>query len=102
MTWRGPFIFREVVRRQALPDSTSRPIFPLRGLESLDNFAPLLSLAEQIHIYGEGEAAGKTDVSRRFPWNEEMGRKGLRENAAYRVRPDGYIGRVLRLRPVSR
>jgi hypothetical protein len=27
-----------------------------------------------------------------FPWQARMGRAGLRRNAVYLIRPDGYIG----------
>jgi 2-polyprenyl-6-methoxyphenol hydroxylase-like FAD-dependent oxidoreductase len=62
-----------------------------------DNFTPLTSMDWQVHVYGE--AAPKIDAvcERRnlpmhvFPWRPEVGRKGLRRNAVYLVRPDGYV-----------
>src|SRR5882757_6687267 len=62
-----------------------------------DNFAPLTSLDWQIHVYGDGapEIQAVCDARRLplhvFPWRPEMGRTGLRRNAVYLVRPDGYV-----------
>lgn len=62
-----------------------------------DNFAPLTSLEWQMHVYGEAtsEIQGVCDVRgiplHVFPWRSEMGRIGLHRNAAYLVRPDGYV-----------
>lgn len=60
----------------------------LPWVESVDNFASLKSLQWQTHIYGEK----KLDSAICFDWNQEMEQKGLTRNAAYVVRPDGYIG----------
>jgi 2-polyprenyl-6-methoxyphenol hydroxylase-like FAD-dependent oxidoreductase len=61
------------------------------------NFAPLNSLDWQIHVYGEA-ASGLQALSDRqkiplhvFAWNSTMEPAGLRRNAAYLVRPDGYV-----------
>jgi 2-polyprenyl-6-methoxyphenol hydroxylase-like FAD-dependent oxidoreductase len=62
-----------------------------------DNFAPLTSLAWQIHVYGEAMQQMRALCSERrlplhvFPWRPEMKRAGLQRNAAYLVRPDGYV-----------
>ena len=62
-----------------------------------DNFAPLTSLAWQIHVYGYAAPETKAVCDARklplhvFPWRPEMHRAGLRRNAAYLVRPDGYV-----------
>src|SRR5206468_2031360 len=48
----------------------------LPWVEGADNFAPLRSLAWQVHV---------------FPWWPEIRRTGLRRNALYLVRPDGYV-----------
>jgi len=64
----------------------------------LDNFTPLMALTWQVHVYGD--ATGETQsacVERKlplhvFPWRPEMDRAGLRRNAVYLVRPDGYVG----------
>lgn len=62
-----------------------------------DNFAPLQSLDWQLHVYGD-PAPQLHALNRQwnlpthvFPWNAEMKRKGLKRNALYLVRPDGYI-----------
>ncbi|HEX5475849.1 MAG TPA: FAD-dependent monooxygenase [Vicinamibacterales bacterium] len=62
-----------------------------------DNFSPLTSLAWQVHVYGEPRAAlVQACASRRiplhgFPWVPAMDRCGLIRDAAYLVRPDGYV-----------
>lgn len=62
-----------------------------------DNFAPLRSLQWQVHVYGT-PAPGLADQCAAlglslhlFPWEHSMQRAGLRENALYLVRPDGYV-----------
>src|SRR5208282_378551 len=58
-----------------------------------DNFAPLTSLAWQVHVYGDAapEIQALCDARKlplhSFPWRPEMHRAGLRRNAAYLVRP---------------
>jgi hypothetical protein len=62
-----------------------------------DNFAPLASLAWQVHVYGEvrpevAEACAQLQIPlHHFAWQSEMGRVGLHRAALYLVRPDGYI-----------
>jgi hypothetical protein len=62
-----------------------------------DNFTPLSSLDWQVHVYGEASAEIRTACDRRklplrvFAWSPAMGRAGLRRDAVYLVRPDGYI-----------
>ena len=62
-----------------------------------DNFAPLASLNWQVHIYGEAApairavCAGKNLPLHIFFWRAEMGRAGLRRDAVYLLRPDGYV-----------
>ncbi|HYO77379.1 MAG TPA: FAD-dependent monooxygenase [Thermoanaerobaculia bacterium] len=54
------------------------------------NFDALKSLGWQVHVYGE--ARPETDVPLHvFPWTAEAERAGLQRNAAYLVRPDGYV-----------
>ena len=66
------------------------------GIEQ-DNFAPLTSLAWQVHVYGEATSEAQQFCSQRnlplhvFPWRPEMNHAGLQRNAVYVVRPDGYI-----------
>jgi 2-polyprenyl-6-methoxyphenol hydroxylase-like FAD-dependent oxidoreductase len=65
--------------------------------EYRDNFAPLTSLDWQIHVYGEAMPEMRALCHERrlplqvFPWRSEMKRAGLGRNAAYLVRPDGYV-----------
>lgn len=67
------------------------------GIEG-DNFRPLGSLDWQVHVYGEATEEVRSVCEARklalhvFPWRREMGRAGLRRNAVYVVRPDGYVG----------
>jgi hypothetical protein len=62
-----------------------------------DNFAPLASLDWQVHVYGDPRPGLRTACERRklplhvFPWHPEMRPSGLRRNALYLVRPDGYV-----------
>jgi hypothetical protein len=63
-----------------------------------DNFAPLVSLDWQLHVYGDVtpeisqvcKAAGLP--LHPFPWQDAMRSAGLVRNAVYLIRPDGYIG----------
>jgi 2-polyprenyl-6-methoxyphenol hydroxylase-like FAD-dependent oxidoreductase len=63
-----------------------------------DNFTPLTSLAWQIHVYGDATPEIQAVCAARklplhvFPWRPQTGRTGLRRNAVYLVRPDGYVG----------
>jgi hypothetical protein len=65
-----------------------------------DNFMPLRSLDWQVHAYGDAGPEIKALCEERalplhiFPWRPQMGRAGLRRNAVYLVRPDGYVGLV--------
>ncbi len=62
-----------------------------------DNFRPLTSLDWQVHVYGDAAPEIQAVCDSRklplhvFPWRPEMGRAGLRRNAVYLVRPDGYV-----------
>jgi len=62
-----------------------------------DNFAPLTSFAWQIHIYGAAPPEIEKLCRERkiqlcvFPWRDEVSRTGLRHNALYLIRPDGYV-----------
>jgi len=65
-----------------------------------DNFAPLKSLDWQAHVYGEATPEMQAACDGRklplhvFPWRSGMSRTGLRRNAVYLVRPDGYVALV--------
>jgi hypothetical protein len=62
-----------------------------------DNFSPLKSLRWQAHVYGDAS----NDLRERcqqlgielcvFAWRPGMRRAGLRRDALYLVRPDGYV-----------
>ena len=63
-----------------------------------DNFTPLTSLDWQVHVYGDvapeiqAVCDGRKLPLHVFPWRPEVRRTGLRRNAVYLVRPDGYVG----------
>jgi hypothetical protein len=62
-----------------------------------DNFAPLTSLAWQVHVYGEARGAlADACAELRLPlhvfaWQAAMRPAGLAKDALYLVRPDGYV-----------
>ncbi|GJD52924.1 6-methylpretetramide 4-monooxygenase [Methylobacterium crusticola] len=62
-----------------------------------DNFAPLRSLDWQVHVYGEARpgleraAAGLGLPLHAFPHDAAADAAGLGRDAAYLVRPDGYV-----------
>jgi 2-polyprenyl-6-methoxyphenol hydroxylase-like FAD-dependent oxidoreductase len=64
----------------------------------LDNFTPLMAVTWQVHVYGDATSETQSACVERklplhvFPWRPEMDRAGLRRNAGYLVRPDGYVG----------
>ena len=66
-----------------------------------DNFAVLQSLAWQLHVYGDAssavvEAAQQLGLQlHRFPWSEHAREAGVGRDAAYLVRPDGYVALAL-------
>jgi hypothetical protein len=68
----------------------------LNGVDK-GNFAALTSLDWQVHVYGEAAPKIQTACAERklplhvFPWRPGMGRTGLRRDAVYLVRPDGYV-----------
>jgi 2-polyprenyl-6-methoxyphenol hydroxylase-like FAD-dependent oxidoreductase len=68
--------------------------------EDGDNFTALRSLDWQVHVYGEATPGIRALCDRHnlpvhvFPWSPEIAATGLRRNALYVVRPDGYIGLV--------
>ena len=62
-----------------------------------DNFSALKSLDWQLHVYGQASAEVRAFASERklplhvFPWRAETAISGLRRDALYLIRPDGYI-----------
>lgn len=68
------------------------------GSSPTDNFTPLTSIEWQVHVYGTA-STNLVDACRQrglalhsFPWSAAAGAAGLRQDALYLVRPDGYIG----------
>lgn len=66
-----------------------------------DNFAPLRALAWQVHVYGEarpGLSAAAAELGlplHAFAWSGTADAAGLGRDAAYLVRPDGYVALAL-------
>ncbi len=62
-----------------------------------DNFEPLKSLDWQVHVYGETgqdlrEAAQNAGLAlHQFDWSEAARTAGLKRDALYLIRPDGYV-----------
>ena len=62
-----------------------------------DNFEPLSSLKWQVHVYGSASPELRAFCATRhlpvhvFSWRTEIERAGLQRNAAYLLRPDGYV-----------
>jgi 2-polyprenyl-6-methoxyphenol hydroxylase-like FAD-dependent oxidoreductase len=63
-----------------------------------DNFDPLVSLDWQAHVYGDAPAGVTKLCAARglplhvFDWRPEIRKTGIKRNAVYLIRPDGYIG----------
>jgi 2-polyprenyl-6-methoxyphenol hydroxylase-like FAD-dependent oxidoreductase len=71
----------------------------LPWVKSVDNFEPLKSLDWQLHFYGAAsgileEAKALGIPCHVFPWTTEAEDAGFAKDAAYLVRPDGYIAWV--------
>ncbi|GAC1548237.1 MAG: FAD-dependent monooxygenase [Vulcanimicrobiaceae bacterium] len=70
----------------------------LPGNPTGDNFASLASRDWQVHVYGTAAAALRLACSAKrlplhvFAASAATRRAGLREDAVYLVRPDGYVG----------
>jgi 2-polyprenyl-6-methoxyphenol hydroxylase-like FAD-dependent oxidoreductase len=62
-----------------------------------DNFAFLRSCDWQVHVYGSAERSFREEISalgatlHELPWSDAAATAGFRRNAAYLVRPDGYV-----------
>ncbi|HEY8206679.1 MAG TPA: FAD-dependent oxidoreductase [Myxococcaceae bacterium] len=69
----------------------------LPWVAGLDNFAPLASLGWQVHVYGGASPALADRCSarslplHRFEWGPGAEDAGLRRDALYLLRPDGYV-----------
>jgi 2-polyprenyl-6-methoxyphenol hydroxylase-like FAD-dependent oxidoreductase len=68
------------------------------GQSEEHNFAALSSMDWQMHVYGDPARGLRALADSRkiplhiFPWRGDMRKAGLKRNAAYLIRPDGYIG----------
>lgn len=66
--------------------------------EGFDNFKSLTCLDWQIHIYGKATDEFKRSIVllslklNEFPWNKSAAQAGLKKDAVYLIRPDGYVG----------
>jgi 2-polyprenyl-6-methoxyphenol hydroxylase-like FAD-dependent oxidoreductase len=66
-----------------------------------DNFVPLTALDWQVHVYGTVFAALRETAARHrlpiheFPWGASVEAAGLEKDAAYLIRPDGYVALAL-------
>ncbi len=74
----------------------------LPWIESADNFAPLRSLAWQVHVFGGPTPQWRAACEElrvpiySFAWSDAAHDAGFAEHAAYFVRPDGYVGLATR------
>lgn len=70
----------------------------LPWLKSRDNYAPLRSLAWQLHVHGDVDprlhaVAAQLGIALHcWPWSEAAEDAGYARNAHYLVRPDGHVG----------
>ena len=69
----------------------------LPWVAAANNFAPLATRQWQVHVYGEASAELRRVPSawgvpvHELAWGPEAAAAGLARNAAYLVRPDGYV-----------
>jgi len=103
------FLFRTVsqtavhYRRSSLSEGNAEGVHGgdrlpwVKDLNGEDNFAPLSSLEWQLHVYGDASSELRVLCAERklplevFRWRPDMSSTGLHRNAAYLVRPDGYV-----------
>ena len=77
--------------------STAATVFPGRESHAKDNFEPLRSLDWQAHVYGEVDKDLETACRElhlplhAFAWSDSTKDAGLKRDALYLVRPDGYV-----------
>lgn len=70
---------------------------PWVRIDGSDNFFPLKTLAWQIHVYGELTGAFRAEAGALglsvvlFEWSGKAKDAGLKRNAFYLIRPDGYV-----------
>jgi 2-polyprenyl-6-methoxyphenol hydroxylase-like FAD-dependent oxidoreductase len=81
---------------------------PWLGPGENDNFIPLRSLDWQLHFYGDSErnllstAREFGLATHMFPWSPQAHDAGFQQDAAYLVRPDGYVAVALGEQTASR
>jgi 2-polyprenyl-6-methoxyphenol hydroxylase-like FAD-dependent oxidoreductase len=74
---------------------------PWVGPGEHDNFTALRSLDWQLHVYGNigidlsAVARDLNLATHTFPWSEQVQVAGFERDAAYLVRPDGYVAAAL-------
>ena len=70
---------------------------PWVRVDGSDNFAPLIGMHWQVHVYGEPTpdleewCAEARLPLHAFAWQDIWERKGLARDAGYLIRPDGYV-----------
>ncbi|MEN0074848.1 MAG: FAD-dependent monooxygenase [Paracraurococcus sp.] len=70
----------------------------LPWVPGLDNFAPLDGTSWRVQVHGVARPDYAAALARlglpldAWPWSEAAERAGLRHDAAYLLRPDGYVG----------
>jgi len=70
---------------------------PWVPIDGTDNFAPLVTMDWQVHVYGAAKVelaacCGKHGLPLHvFAWRDEFAAAGLARDALYLLRPDGYV-----------
>ena len=73
-----------------------------------DNFTALASLDWQVHVYGDASPATRAACEERrlmlheFGWQSAIAHTGIRRDALYLIRPDGYVGLSCREQSAAR
>jgi hypothetical protein len=80
----------------------------IRTTNDSDNFAPLVSLRWQVHVYGRARNDLESACSalgielHELDWNDAARNVGVRDGALYLIRPDGYVALADAAADVSR
>jgi 2-polyprenyl-6-methoxyphenol hydroxylase-like FAD-dependent oxidoreductase len=70
---------------------------PWVPIDGTDNFAPLVTMDWQAHVYGAAKGELATSCEKHglplhvFAWRDEFAAAGLVRDALYLLRPDGYV-----------
>ncbi len=81
---------------------------PYIAMGETDNYASLRKIVWQLHIYGTATEEVRNWCDRHgvewhvFPWQDAFEKKGFKQDSAYLIRPDGYIGLVVTERHAER